>query len=159
MHSQSKILEFIINMSEQWKLLRRVLAEGFTKKENGRKLWWMCKRKCTTGDKLHQSHCQEHRPCVMHVLPPRRYYYLGIQPGVMVCQLFPCCLYWQPPPAPWHHAGTLGEHVATCVVSKSRDEERTCLLVNSAWLTLDEYTQIKPPIRHKLHLKAGCSWY
>lgn len=49
----------------------------------------MCKRKCTTGDKLHQTHSQEHRPCAMHVLPPRCYYYLGTKPGVMVCQLFP----------------------------------------------------------------------
>lgn len=49
----------------------------------------MCKRKCTTGDKLHQTHSQECRPCVMYVLPPRCYYYLGTQPGVMVCQLFP----------------------------------------------------------------------
>lgn len=67
-------------------------------KENGRKWWWTCKRKCTTGDKLHQTHSQERRPCAMHLLPPRCYYYLGTQPGVMVCQLFPRCLYWHPPP-------------------------------------------------------------
>lgn len=74
-----------------------------------RSQWCLRKRKCTTGEKSHRTHWQECRLCVMHLLPPRCYYYLGTQPGVMVCQLFPRCPYWHPSAAPWHLGGTLGE--------------------------------------------------
>ena len=39
--------------------------------------------------KFHQTQSQECRPCILHALSSRCFYYLGAQPGVMLGQLFP----------------------------------------------------------------------
>lgn len=58
-----------------------VMSKQWRKCQESRQMvsWWLnlvgngdgrVKRKCTTGDTLHQSHSQEHRPCVTHALFP-----------------------------------------------------------------------------------------
>lgn len=128
----------------------------------------MCKRKCTTGDKLHQTHSQEHRPCVMHALPPSCYYYLGTQPGVMVCQLFPAVCTGTRHQHPGTMEGLWGRERRSAVSmwlhvwsggAGIRREHVSHLLLIKAELMFDEQTQFIPVIRHKLHLMADCAWH